>query len=114
VTPDPTGEVDEETVHHEVYRDGRVHVLESKCASCIFRSVNDGRIQGLAPGRVGNMVLDARRAESVIPCHMTIYDDEVQPAICRGYFDNSADSVPALRLAQLMGLITYDAPPSKE
>ena len=43
---------------HEVYRDGKVHVLDDKCSSCIFRSVNDGRILGLKPGRVSGMVLD--------------------------------------------------------
>jgi hypothetical protein len=73
--------------YHPVYRDGKVHVVSEKCKSCIFRSVNDGRIQGLEPGRVSGMVLGARANDSVIPCHNTIYDGKDEPAICRGYWD---------------------------
>jgi len=105
---------DEEPEVHEVYRDGTVHVLSAECASCIFRSVNDGRIQGLMPGRVAGMVLEARADQTVIPCHMTIRRDDVQPAICRGYFDRNADRIDALQIAQRLDMVTYDDPPPKE
>lgn len=98
---------------HEVYRDGKVHVLAEKCESCIFRSVNDGRIRGLRPGRVAGMVLEARNAESVIPCHATLYTDEVKPAICRGYFDLPRRP-GLLQVAERIGIIEYDPPPEKE
>lgn len=98
---------------HEVYRDGKVHVLAEKCASCIFRSVNDGRIQGLSPGRVAGMVVEAREAESVIPCHATIYTDEVKPAICRGYFDLPRRP-GVLQIAERLGFIEFDTPPQEE
>jgi hypothetical protein len=98
---------------HAVYRDGRVHVLAERCASCIFRSVNDGRIKGLAPGRVSGMVLDARRRDSVIPCHSTIYSRKVRPAVCRGFF-NLPQTPPTLRLAVMLGIIVYDPAPPKD
>lgn len=99
--------------YHPVYRDDRVHVMADKCKSCIFRSVNDGRIMGLEPGRVGNMVVEARANESVIPCHNTIYTDEVEPAICRGYWDLPIR--PALLdLAEAMGVVEFDPVPGKE
>lgn len=98
---------------HEVYRDGRVHVLSEKCSSCIFRPINDGRIKGLRPGRIAGMVREARANESVIPCHQTIHTDEVRPAVCRGYFDTSGDHVVALRLARLMDVLAFDDPPTE-
>lgn len=99
--------------YHPVYRGGKVHVLAEKCASCIFRSVNDGRIKGLAPGRVAGMVVEARNNESVIPCHLTIYTDEVKPAVCRGYFDLPIKPA-ALQIAERLNLIEWDTPPEEE
>ena len=98
---------------HEVFRGDRVHVLADKCASCVFRSVNDGRIQGLKPGRVAGMVLGAREDQSCIPCHDTIYRDDVQPAVCRGFWDLPSRPFP-LELANAMGIVEFDPPPSKE
>lgn len=93
-----------------VYRGGKVHVLSDKCKSCIFRSVNDGRIIGLAAGRVAGMVLKAREAGSVIPCHMTMHSDEVKPAVCRGFFD--LPQMPqALQVAERLGFVEFDDPP---
>lgn len=94
----------------EVYRDGKVHVLAERCASCIGRSVNDGRIVGLRPGRVAGMVQDARAANSVIPCHSTLYGQAEGPAVCRWYFD--LPHQPAvLQIADRLGMITWDNPP---
>lgn len=104
------GDAEPVTGTHEVFRGGLVHVLADKCKSCIFRSVNDGRIMGLHKGRVSGMVLDAREAGSVIPCHNTIYREGVEPAVCRGYFDLPVQP-PAIELAQAMGIIAFDPPP---
>jgi hypothetical protein len=95
---------------HEVYRDGKLHVMSDKCSSCIFRSVNDGRIRGLRAGRVGEMVTEARANESVIPCHQTIHMDDEKPAVCRGYYDNSRKLVIALRLAVALDIIKFVDP----
>jgi hypothetical protein len=104
---------DEASGAFDVYRDGTVHVLSVECVSCIFRSVNDGRIR-LRPGRVAGMVLDARADQTIIPCHDTLYRDDVRPAICRGYFDRNADRIDALQIAQRLDMVTYDDPPPKE
>ena len=93
----------------DVYRDGQVHVLSEKCKSCIFRSVNDGRIMGLAPGRVAGMVLEARANESVIPCHTTMWETDA-PAVCRGYWDLPNRPV-TLDLAVAMGVVVFDPAP---
>lgn len=96
---------------HEVYRNKRVHVLSERCSSCIFRSATDGRIQGVPPSRVAEMVQTARGNDSVIPCHQTIYEDDVEPAICRGYYDGSSDRIAALRVAKMLEAITFVDPP---
>jgi hypothetical protein len=107
---DEADDDDEDTGGHEIYRDGKVHVLSAKCKSCIFRGVNDGRIRGLKPGRVAGMVQDARADGSCIPCHSTIWTESVEPAICRGFFD--LPHRPAiLQMAERMDAIAYDDPP---
>ena len=98
---------------HEFFREGEVHVLKDKCSSCIFRKVNDGRILGLRPGRVAGMVLGARTAGSVIPCHQTIRRHDVRPAICRGYWDLPV-RVQLLQIAERLGLVVFDAAPPHE
>lgn len=81
------------------YRDGRIHVCNTMCKTCIFRP---GNLMRLEPGRVEQMVADATREESCIPCHNTL---DGQQAICRGFYDRHA-TVP-VRLAQLMGLLEF-------
>ncbi len=98
---------------HEVYRDGKVHVLEDRCATCIFRSPDDGQIRGLAPGRISGMVRDARsNYGGNIPCHSTIYDPEVKPAICRGFWD-LPERPALLEIAERLGYIEFDPVPVK-
>lgn len=106
-----TDDDDDDNVH-EVFRGDRVHVLADKCSSCIFRSVNDGRII-LDSGRVAGMVLFARENQSCIPCHATIRRDDVQPAVCRGFWDLPSRPFP-LELANAMGIVEFDPPPPKE
>lgn len=96
----------------DVYRDGKLYVLSDQCSSCIFRA---GNLMQLQRGRVRGMVEDCIRDQSAIPCHQTIYTDEHEPAICRGFHDSKwGHEVIALRLAHSMGIIVEVAPPSKE
>jgi hypothetical protein len=68
----------------------------------------------LEPGRVRGMVADAVRDDGCIPCHKTIRRDDVQPAICRGFFDAYADRVWVLRAAVGMDAVVFDdAPPDR-
>lgn len=91
----------------DVYRDGKVHVCREMCKTCVFRP---GNLMDLKPGRLRGMIRDATAAESVIPCHSTLYGQRDHEAICRGFFDRYADRVLPLRLARMMDLIEEVAP----
>lgn len=85
---------------HNVYRDGKVHVLNRKCSTCVFgprRPVDQERVDG--------MVADADRNESTIVCHSTLYTDGVDNAACRGYFD--LRSSVSLRMADALGVVEF-------
>lgn len=86
---------------HNVFREVRVHVKAEKCATCIFRP---GNLMRLEPGRVEDMVAQAKRAESVIVCHSTLATGK--NAVCRGFFDRHA-TIP-LRLAMLTQSLEED------
>lgn len=93
---------------HEVWRDGAVHVLSERCATCIFRG---GNLMHLESGRVKEMVDHCLANDSVIPCHKTIYVEGVRPAVCRGFFDAYAESIWPLRLAAALDYIREEPPP---
>lgn len=91
-----------------VYRDGKVHVMAEKCATCIFRpgnlmSLNDGRVRDMVAETVSNV-------GSNIPCHKTIYGQREQEAVCRGWYDGYADRDFLFRLAKRMDIIEEVAP----
>lgn len=90
------------------YRGGRVHVLDDKCLTCIFRP---GNLMRLEPGRVKGMVQGAVGDGSCIPCHSTL--GTASPAICRGFWDRYGDRVMALRLAVFLDMVTFDPVPVK-
>lgn len=69
-----------------------------------------GTLMHLEPGRVEGMVAEAVANGSVIPCHDTIYSDDPQPAICRGYWDRHRGDVAALRLAVALGVVVEVEP----
>jgi hypothetical protein len=94
---------------HDVYRDGRVHVLSEMCETCVFRP---GNLMKLQSGRVRGMIDEARANESTIVCHATLYRDGVSNAVCRGFHDRYPTQ--PLQLAERLGLIEYDDPPPKE
>lgn len=89
-----------------VARDGRVHVEQSRCATCIFRP---GNLMHLEPGRVAEMTRLADTAESCIPCHSTMDTDA--PTVCRGYFDRRSST--SLQIAERLGLIEFVSSPVK-
>lgn len=97
--------------YHPVVRDDGVHVLNDMCATCVFRP---GNLMHLVPGRLKGMIRGAIADQSCIPCHSTIRRDDVQPAICHGFYARYASQIVALRLARCLGSIIYDAPPPQE
>lgn len=82
-----------------VYRDGLIHVCKIQCSTCIFRR---GNLMSLARGRVKQMVRDATRSESCIPCHQTL---DGPKSVCRGFFDKHKTS--PLQIAERLGLVEF-------
>lgn len=93
---------------HNVYRDGEIHVLSEKCATCIFRP--DARF---VPGsRVAEMVRNTKdNPGATVPCHDALWSPDTDDAICRGWWDRLADSDPVLQLAKAMDIVVFDDPP---
>jgi hypothetical protein len=89
-------------VKHDVYRDGRVHVMRERCETCIFRA---GNLMSLRRGRVRGMIDAAHEVGSAIVCHETY---EGPHAICRGFFD--LHPTPALLLADALEVVTEVEP----
>ena len=90
------------TTGHNVYRDGRVHVMAERCATCIFRP---GNLMRLDRGRVADMAATAVQRESVIVCHATLNSDA--NAACRGYWDGYRWRVQALQLAERLNAVAW-------
>lgn len=111
--PEHGDEVDdlrEEYGRQPPYRDGKVHVLSEKCATCIFRP---GNLMSLEPGRVKGMVDGSLAENTAITCHATLYQSEVPEALCRGFVDAYGDRSPVLRMAQAMGVLEEVPPPGQ-
>ena len=81
-----------------VYRNGRVHVRKTLCATCIFR---EGNLMHLDEGRVEGMVRDASDS-GCIPCHELLDGDH---SVCRGFFNQHRNMV--LQVAQRLGVVEY-------
>ena len=88
---------------HNAYRDGRLHVCERRCHTCVFRP---GNLMHLEPGRLADMVAQAVAEDSAIISHSTLYRDGVDNAVCRGFYDRHRTQ--PLRVAQRLGLIRFD------
>lgn len=94
-----------------VWDGSTLHVMESKCSTCIF---HPGNRMHLEPGRVAEMVRDAKANESVIPCHHTIHGQRKQHAVCNGYYEAHGESVQAIQVITRLGLVTFDAVDEEE
>lgn len=79
------------------FNDGFVHINKRMCDTCIFRP---GNLMHLEEGRVEQMVHQATRRDSCIPCHKTL---DGQQAVCRGFFTKHKTSL--LQLAERLGVI---------
>ena len=90
----------------EVFRDGRVHVQERKCSTCIYRP---GNLMKLDPGRKESMEAGAIEGGGVIPCHQTIeayHGEHGQESVCRGFFD-VAKHEGLLAVAERLGIVEF-------
>lgn len=84
---------------HSVFRDGKIHVCSEMCDTCIF---SPGNLMHLASGRVAEMVKEATRNESCIPCHKHLDSDAF---VCRGFF-NKHPTAP-LQIADRLGMVVF-------
>jgi hypothetical protein len=87
-------------------------LLTEQCSTCIFRP---GNPMSLEPGRLKDMVGQAKSKEGFIVCHATlrgVAPKGVRPAICRGFFDRY--STQALQvLGRLFGFLLVEPPRPK-
>lgn len=88
--------------YQPVYRDGKIHVCESMCETCIFRPGNKMKLR---EGRAERMVEKATEEETCIPCHKTLGDE---PSVCHGFYKKHA-TLP-LRLGEACGIIEWTKP----
>ena len=95
-------EHDDDESYQPVYRDDKLHVVARKCATCIYRP---GNLMRLEAGRKEGMEREAVANQSVIPCHKTIHGSEIEPAICRGYWDTQKHNVGLLSVAERLGIV---------
>jgi hypothetical protein len=84
------------------YVEGRVWVRRRQCKTCIFRP---GNLMQLEPGRVEQMIADATRDESCIPCHHHLHEGAAIEPVCAG-FARKHPTLP-IRLAEAMDVIGW-------
>lgn len=103
----------------EPYRDGKVHVMEEKCSTCVFRP---GNLMHLSPGRLKMMATHVQETGIPFSCHQTLPYAEQEyvehyggAALCAGAVENYGDQSMVLRLAEAMGNIEKVEPhPGKD
>lgn len=89
---------------HNVYRDGKLHVMSDECSTCIFRPAT----RPVPGARVAEMVRETKDADgATVICHHTIMGT-TDNAICRGWFDRLGERDPIVQLAVAMDIIEYD------
>ena len=88
---------------HNIYRDGKIHVISEECKTCIFRPA----VRPVDGKRVAGMVKDTMdNPGATVVCHSTLYGpDPVEHAICRGWYDRLGDRDPIIQMAKNMGII---------
>ena len=87
---------DEQTVSIEG-DSGTPRVLRGQCASCVMRTPDQGGIP-LAPGRREQFIADAVAQDTYIVCHSTLNRNDVQPAICGGFWEKHKGDSASCRL----------------
>lgn len=93
---------------HNAYRDGKVHVCERLCETCIFKAGTP-----IPPERVQQMVDDSREQGTGIICHSTLNTKPQRNAICRGYYERHGNESTAVRAAVAFDVIKFVEVPTK-
>lgn len=78
--------------------------MRDECPTCIFRR---GNLMQLRPGRLRDLLDEARRTDGPIVCHSTL--DLPEQAICRGHHDR--DPCSLAQVAERLGhVVLFDLP----
>lgn len=93
---------------HNVFRDGKVHILSEECATCIFKPAT----RPVDGARVAGLVRDTMNEDgSTVVCHSTLYKDgERKHAVCRGWYDRLGGRDGLLQVAERLGIIEEQEP----
>jgi hypothetical protein len=94
---------------HNAYRNGRVHVCDRLCDTCIFKPSQEA----IPKERVDGMVAESIRNDSAIVCHSTLNTKPKKNSVCRGFYENHGGESLSLRAAMAFELIEFVPPPSK-
>jgi hypothetical protein len=91
---------------------GKTRLLARECPTCIFRP---GNPMHLAPGRLRQMVTEARQESGYIICHSSLpyRHDGAQPAICRGFADRYTTWQLQV-IGRLWGFAEVEPPPASD
>ena len=93
---------------HNIYRDGRVHVMSDLCGSCIFKP-HERPVDGARVAEMVRATMDEDGATVV--CHKTLYREVDEHAICRGWLDRFGRRDRFLELADRIGIMEEVPPP---
>lgn len=85
---------------HKVYVNGRVHVRNKRCSTCIFGNTSPVDVE-----RREGMIKACSVNDGVIPCHHHLHDHSPIEPVCRGFFD--LDQTISLRLAALYNVLMF-------
>lgn len=87
---------------------GKTRLPRSECATCVFRP---GNLMHLEPGRLRQMIHEARIQAGYIICHSTppYAGINAEPAICRGFADRYTTWQLQV-IARLWGFIEVEPP----
>lgn len=88
---------------------GKTRLLARECDTCIFKP---GNLMHLDPGRLKQLVAEARGDAGYIVCHSTLpyAGSLIPPAICRG-FAGRYSTWQLQVIERLWGFVEVDAPP---
>lgn len=89
-------------------RTGKTRLLARQCDTCIFRPRNPMHLE---PGRLHDLVAEARSQQTFIVCHDTLpaVNPHAAPAICRG-FHNRYTTQALQIIGRLWGFLEVEPP----
>lgn len=81
--------------------------MQEKCDTCVF---HPGNRMHLNTGRLADLIKGNVEADSALQCHKTLEyaPEQLDGAVCRGFFDGYKTETTPLRMAVAMDLVVFD------